>query len=153
VSAPAAGRYRIEVEGVNVMTGVPELAPDLRQDFALVAAPVMQLGDESPASAYQIDRVFVRRNHRWPYIIIGATVLDAHGMAASPGDGVSVQMAVTQGVRTVESGDLPYYDRGQYHIWRLRLAQAGLASGPARVDVIAHAGDATVTSTSQTVTL
>lgn len=37
LGAPAPGQYRIEVEGVNVGTGVPELA-GLRQDYALVVA-------------------------------------------------------------------------------------------------------------------
>jgi von Willebrand factor type A domain len=35
---PQLGLYHIEVEGVNVTTGVPELLPALRQDYALVVA-------------------------------------------------------------------------------------------------------------------
>lgn len=38
VTAPAAGLWQVEVEGVNVATGVAELLPALRQDYALVVA-------------------------------------------------------------------------------------------------------------------
>ena len=38
VNPPQLGLYQIEVEGVNVATGVPELLPALRQDYALVVA-------------------------------------------------------------------------------------------------------------------
>ena len=38
VNAPTTGLWRIEVEGVNVVTGIPELLPAVRQDFALVVA-------------------------------------------------------------------------------------------------------------------
>jgi hypothetical protein len=38
VSPPQVGLYRIEVEGINVTTGVPELPGALRQDYALVVA-------------------------------------------------------------------------------------------------------------------
>jgi hypothetical protein len=153
VPTPAPGHYRIEVEGVNVTTGVPELTPALRQDYALVAAPVSQLAFESVAAQYQIDRVFVRRNRRWAYVIIGVTVVDATGAAASPEDGVTARMVITQGANRVESGDLPYYSRGQYHIWRLRLAPAGLVSGLAQADVTARSGGITVDVTSQPITL
>ncbi len=153
VPVPAPGQYGVEVEGVNVMAGVPELAPALRQDYALVAANVSQLVDESLAATYQINRVFVRRNRRWPYIIVGATVVDSAGALVAPEDGVAVNMAATQGARSVQSGDLPYYDRGQYHIWRLRLAEAGLAPGPAQVDVTARADGAVVDTATQSIVL
>lgn len=35
---PQLGKYLIEVEGVNVATGIPEFLPALRQDYALVVA-------------------------------------------------------------------------------------------------------------------
>ncbi|MBL8179797.1 MAG: S8 family serine peptidase [Bryobacterales bacterium] len=38
VAAPVAGTYTIEVEGVSVSHAVPELAPALRQDYALVVS-------------------------------------------------------------------------------------------------------------------
>jgi hypothetical protein len=38
IKAPKNGIYHIEVEGINVTKGVPELSPALRQDFALVVA-------------------------------------------------------------------------------------------------------------------
>jgi hypothetical protein len=132
---------------------VPELAPALRQDYALVAANVSQLVDESLAPAYRIDRVFVRRNRRWPYVVVGATVVSPAGAVASPADGVVVGMVVTQDGRSAGSDDLPYYDRGQYYIWRLRLADAGLAAGPAQADVTASAGSAAVDTAAQPITL
>jgi hypothetical protein len=153
VSAPTPGQYRIEVEGVNVTIGVPELAPDLRQDYALVVAPTAELVDESLAAAYRIDRVFVRRNRRWPYVIIGAMVVGNEGTPASPDDGVTVGMVVTQSGHSVGSGDLPYYDRGQYHIWRLRLADAGLAPGPAQVEVAASIGGAIAETATHSISL
>ncbi|MGC2426588.1 MAG: hypothetical protein WA421_06110 [Nitrososphaeraceae archaeon] len=39
IKAPKAGIYRIEVEGVNIATGIPEFgATVIRQDYALVAS-------------------------------------------------------------------------------------------------------------------
>jgi hypothetical protein len=38
IKAPKNGIYHIDVEGVNVTKGVPELSPALRQDFAIVVA-------------------------------------------------------------------------------------------------------------------
>jgi subtilisin family serine protease len=38
VNAPAPGLWQIEVEGVNVVTGISELLPAVRQDYALVVS-------------------------------------------------------------------------------------------------------------------
>jgi subtilisin family serine protease len=38
IDPPQLGLYTIEVEGVNVTTGIPEFLPALRQDYALVVA-------------------------------------------------------------------------------------------------------------------
>lgn len=38
VEQPQPGTYRIEVEAIGISRGIPELAPALRQDFALVVA-------------------------------------------------------------------------------------------------------------------
>ena len=38
VAAPTAGLWRVEVEGVNVITGIVEWLPALRQDYALVVS-------------------------------------------------------------------------------------------------------------------
>ncbi len=62
VAAPATGLWRIEVEGVNVVTGIAELLPALRQDYALVVsnatgfscnpADVVQVIDRSGSMGY-----------------------------------------------------------------------------------------------------
>lgn len=38
LATPPPGHYTVEVEGVSVATGIPELVPALRQDYALVVA-------------------------------------------------------------------------------------------------------------------
>jgi hypothetical protein len=38
VNAPTPGLWQIEVEGVDVVTGIPELLPAVRQDYALVVS-------------------------------------------------------------------------------------------------------------------
>ena len=45
IPAPHSGNdaYKIEVEGVSIFKGVPELAPAIKQDFALVAANTSEL--------------------------------------------------------------------------------------------------------------
>jgi len=99
----------------------------------------------------RIAGILVRRNSLWGYAILGAKVVDADGRVATPGDGVTVSMTVSQGLRRVESGDLPYYKPGQYFIWRLDLTKHRLKSGPAIVSVQAKFRGATAAVASKTV--
>jgi hypothetical protein len=101
----------------------------------------------------RIADIFVRRNSLWRYTILGAKVVDAHGKAATPEDGVTVSMAVGQGLRRVESGKLPYYRRGKYYIWRLDLKKHLLKPGPAVITVQARLDGVTAAARSQTVRL
>jgi len=82
-----------------------------------------------------IKDILVRRNVLWGYIIIGARVLKADGTPAAPRDGVAVNMLLTQSLRRIKSGDLPYYSRGGYYIWRLDWRDAGCRPGRATVVV------------------
>jgi subtilisin family serine protease len=43
IKSPKLGEYNIEVEGVNVTLGVPELFPAIRQDYAVIAANTNEL--------------------------------------------------------------------------------------------------------------
>jgi hypothetical protein len=51
----------------------------------------------------------------------------------------------------VSSGDLPYYRRGQYYIWRLDLQKHHLKHGRATVAVQAKLMGATMAATSKAV--
>jgi hypothetical protein len=99
----------------------------------------------------QIGDIIVRRNSLWGYTILGARVLDANGQVATPAEGVTVTMTVSQGLRRVSSGDLPYYRRGQYYIWRLDLQKHHLKHDRATVAVQAKLRGATVAVTSKVV--
>jgi subtilisin family serine protease len=43
INSPRLGKYNIEVEGVNVTQGIPELLPAIRQDYVVVAANTNEL--------------------------------------------------------------------------------------------------------------
>jgi hypothetical protein len=36
IKVPQTGKFEIEVEGIDVIKGIPELLPEIRQDYALV---------------------------------------------------------------------------------------------------------------------
>lgn len=55
VDPPAVGHYRIEVEGVNVSVGVPELG-GVRQDYALVVANAMNFSCQPSDVVQVLDR-------------------------------------------------------------------------------------------------
>jgi hypothetical protein len=90
-----------------------------------------------PVAELRIEGVIVRHNRLWPYSIIGARVRKADDTLATPQDGVSVNMRLTQGVRGIKSGKLPYYSRGGYFIWRLDWQNRGFKPGLATVSVLA----------------
>jgi hypothetical protein len=83
----------------------------------------------------RIAEILVRRNKLWGYTIIGAKVVDAQDRAVTPENGVTVEMALVQGLRRVLSGKLPFYKRGGYFIWRLDLRKYLLKSGEAALAV------------------
>ncbi len=89
----------------------------------------------APVRKLYIEDILVRRNKLWGYTIIGARVLHTDGTPAMPRDGVTVSMVLTQGARRVKSGDLLYYRRGGYYLWRLALKRAGVKPGQATVMV------------------
>jgi subtilisin family serine protease len=91
--------------------------------------PVYVPRPEKPVTKLVIKDIFVRRNRLWRYIIVGAVVLKPDGTLATPNDGVSVSMLLTQGLHRVKSGDLPYYSRGGYYIWRLDMRAERLQPG------------------------
>ena len=67
-----------------------------------------------------IKEIFVRRNRRWHYTIIGVSVANAAGDPLSPDEGISVELSLALGSQRIRSGALPYYRRGQYYIWRFK---------------------------------
>jgi subtilisin family serine protease len=80
-----------------------------------------------------IGDLLVRRNKRWEYTILGVHVYMADGTPATPDDGVRVHMTLSQEKQRVTSGDLPYYTRGQYFIWRLPMSD--FEKGDAKVNI------------------
>jgi Mg-chelatase subunit ChlD len=98
-----------------------------------------------------IKDIIVRRNRLWGYTIIGARVVKADGSPATPRDGVTVNMTLTRGFRRIRSGDLPYYRRGRYYIWRFK--RAGFESGRAMLTVQARLDGIVVATTSRPVRL
>jgi hypothetical protein len=95
--------------------------------------------------------IFSRRNRLWGYTIIGARVVHPDGTPATPGDGMTANMVLTQGARRVKSGDLPYYRRGGYYIWRFDLEQARVKPGKAKVMVQAKLRGVVAATASQSV--
>lgn len=98
----------------------------------------------TPVRKLSIKDIFVRRNQRWGYSIIGTRVLKADSTPAIPEDSVQVSMVMTQGNQRAESGNLPYYKRGQYYIWRLQTADFK-KNGGATVTVQVRLGKLVVT--------
>lgn len=85
------------------------------------------------ATEIGIKDIFVRKNRRWPYVVIGTVVVKGDGSAATPDDGAKVSMTVTQGRNQVVLKQAPYYTRGRYYIWRFR--EPGFKPGKATVEV------------------
>ena len=93
--------------------------------------------------------IFTMRNRRWPYRILGTRIAHPNGKLAQPRDGVTVNMILSQGRFRINSGDLDYYSRGGYFIWR--CAELRLRSGDAKVTVQAKLNGAVVATRSQIV--
>jgi hypothetical protein len=108
---------------------------------------------KKPKEKLVIGRIFVRRNKLWGYTIIGASVVHLDGKPAPPEDGVSVNMILTQGLRRIKSGDLPYYRRGSYYIWRFDWKEARVKPGEAMVNVQASLDGLLVAQVSQAIWL
>lgn len=119
VAAPVAGQYELRVRGVSVTVQSPGAAAgvDPRQDFAVVVANGLGLPSGAGEEEFQLGEIVVRRNSRWGYTIIGARVT---GLPEGqlPSAGLTVGMELTREGATITSGELPFYRRGGYFIWR-----------------------------------
>ncbi len=80
--------------------------------------PVHVPAPEEAAPELVVEDIIVRHNRRWGYVIIGARIVDADGRLMTPADGVEVSMSMSSFWRPMTSGELPYYRRGGYYIWR-----------------------------------
>jgi subtilisin family serine protease len=106
-----------------------------------------------PEAKLVIEDIFVRRNKDWGYTIIGAHVVHPDGKPASPKDGVTVNMILTQGLQRIRSGDLPYYRDGEYPIWRFDWEEAGVKPGEAMLTVQASVDGLLTAQASQAIQL
>lgn len=87
------------------------------------------------ATEIGIRDIFARKNMLWRYAIIGAVVEKGDGSPATPEDGTTVRMKVTQGRNQAVLKQVPYYRKGRYYIWRFR--NPGFSPGKATVEVTA----------------
>lgn len=144
--AGVAGNYQIQVSfkvedeklGIHTCTKlVPVHVPRVKK----------------PEEKLVIEKIFVKRNKLWGYTIIGTYVVHPDGKPATPEDGVSVNMILTQGLRRIRSGDLLYYRYGGYYIWRFDWEGAGVKPGEAMVSVQASLDGLLVAQASQAIWL
>jgi hypothetical protein len=148
IPAPTPGTYQIRVRGISITRHAPSVpvGASPRQDFALAVVNAVAPG----IGSFAIEEIFVRRNRRWAYTIIGVQVAGANGAGAPSPQRVEVDARLVQGARRLQT-TLPYYRRGGYHIWRLK--DDALEPGPAFITVAATVNGMATTSKSQEISL
>jgi hypothetical protein len=143
VPLPAPGSVSVEIVAEGDLDGVP---------WRRVATQSVEVSETvKPVKKAQIEDIFVLRNKRWAYTIIGVRVRKDDGSPATPTDGVSVAAAVLQGARRATEKSLPYYSPGGYFIWRFEVE--GFKPGPATAMAMASVAGTVLDSMKKPISL